>query len=87
MTHPLAAPSRVPCPCCGEVMNYALVVCWDCYGLSQSLTAGTEHVHNVTLNGDHQMTEERKTFLALLFVLVLIGLAGAQQFDNYAGGF
>ncbi len=32
--------TEVYCPCCGDIMESHLVVCWDCYRITNKLQAG-----------------------------------------------
>ena len=41
MTHD----DQIACPCCGDPMIEALVVCWDCYRITNRLEADIDHIH------------------------------------------
>lgn len=43
---------EINCPCCGDEMNGALVVCWICFRASDRLMPGTYTTHDVLPSGD-----------------------------------
>ena len=36
---------QIACPCCGDPMDPSMVVCWDCWHITNRLEADVDHIH------------------------------------------